>query len=86
VTCPVSIRTHKSYFCSAVKNRFGLLATDIALALHGEGQQPSQMRSEDSRILLHTVRCKALTEEDALERHRPAFFHDRYANHRRVMA
>jgi hypothetical protein len=58
VTWPVSIRTHKSYFCSAVRNRFGFLI-DTGLVLHGEGQQPSQMRSEDPRILLHEVRSKA---------------------------
>jgi hypothetical protein len=59
VTCPVSIRTHKSYFCSAVRNRFGFLNDDTVLVLHGEDQQPSQMRSEDPRMLLHEVRCKA---------------------------
>jgi hypothetical protein len=59
VTCPVSIRTHKSYFCSAVRNRFGLLVTDTVVVLHGEGQQTSQMWSEDPRILSREVRCKA---------------------------
>ena len=37
-----------------VRNRFALLVADTGLVLHGEGQQPSQMRSEDPRILLHT--------------------------------
>jgi hypothetical protein len=40
VTCPVSIRTHKSYFCSAVRNRFGFLETDTGLVLHDQGQKP----------------------------------------------
>jgi len=42
-----------------VRNRFGLLVADTALVLHGEGQRASQMMSEDPRILLHEVRCKA---------------------------
>src|SRR5580658_8180059 len=52
---PVSIRTHKSYFCSADKNRFALRVEIIALVLLGEGQQPCQMRSETSRILSREV-------------------------------
>ncbi len=59
MTCPVIILTHKSYFCSAVRNRFASLETDTGLVLHGEGQKPFQMRSEDPRILLHEVRRKA---------------------------
>src|SRR5690606_5355514 len=56
--CPVSIRTHKSYFCSAVKNRFGLRAVVVIDdGLLRKGQQPCQMRSERNRDLSREVRC-----------------------------
>jgi hypothetical protein len=54
----VSIRTHKSYFCSAVKNRFGLPGVVVIDdGLLREGQPPCQMRSETNRNLSREVRC-----------------------------
>ncbi|MFV0259962.1 MAG: hypothetical protein ACK5PP_16115, partial [Acidimicrobiales bacterium] len=55
--CPDNIRTNKSYFCSPVKNRFGLRDgfVVIALVLLKEGQQLSQMQSERTRILSREV-------------------------------
>lgn len=55
---PVSVRTHRSYFCSGDKNRFGRLV-EVILILLKEDQRPCQMRSENPRILSREVSGKA---------------------------
>ncbi|MEZ5298565.1 MAG: hypothetical protein R2697_20500, partial [Ilumatobacteraceae bacterium] len=62
----MSIRTHKSYFCSAVKNRFclrGVVVIDDGLLR--ESQQPCQMRSETNQDLSREVRCN--TEREVIK-------------------
>jgi hypothetical protein len=58
-TWPQSMRTHRSYFCSGDKNRFGRLV-EVMLVLLKEGQRPCQMRSERTRILSREVSGKAM--------------------------
>jgi hypothetical protein len=55
VSWPVNIRTHRSYFCSADKNRFARRPfNDIGILLH-EVPTPSQLWSERTRTLSREV-------------------------------
>lgn len=58
VVCPVKIRTNTSYFCSAVKNRFGLRGIAISVSPSLQGQQPCQTMLERTRHLSREVRRK----------------------------
>src|SRR3954447_19729781 len=58
VICPVSIRCHRSYFCSAVRNRFGRRGPDMADSPSYRTRTASQLWSESKRTLSRAVRRK----------------------------
>src|SRR5215207_3069466 len=58
VICPVSIRCHRSYFCSAVRNRFARRGLDTAGGPSYRTRTASQLWSESKRTLSRAVRRK----------------------------
>lgn len=55
VICPVSIRCHRWYFCSAVRNRFARRGDDMIAGPSCRPGRPSHLWSESQRILSREV-------------------------------